>query len=258
MYALALGVQHIDNALPPPVYGLLSGMNSSTVGIIALAAVQLADKAIQDKFSRILVIFGACAGMCYNTLWYFPLLMAIGGLAAVIWHGWLRQTIRTLKTRLKRTRANPEAQVEETSAANGVSPQGQFADDHGLQRRNVNGVGSHAEPTMPRSSIEVQQSQQISSDHAVRVRVGIAIVVLFFGMFFFRLHVLDFDVLLLIYLRSLLYWHTCRPRHKDSTTHCSGPFCQYVSSRYNHLRRRTGRNPAPSLICRRPWMGFRP
>ena len=84
MYALSLGVQRIDEILPAQVYALLSGLNASTVGIIALAAVQLAEKAIKDKLTRILVILGACAGFCYNALWYFPLLMLLGGLATVI------------------------------------------------------------------------------------------------------------------------------------------------------------------------------
>jgi hypothetical protein len=41
MYALSLGVQKMPDRLPPIVYALLSGMNASTVGIIALAAVQV-------------------------------------------------------------------------------------------------------------------------------------------------------------------------------------------------------------------------
>ncbi|CRG91221.1 hypothetical protein PISL3812_08269 [Talaromyces islandicus] len=190
MYALSLGIQHINNALPSPVYGLLSGMNSSTVGIIALAAIQLAEKAIQDKFSRILVIFGACAGMCYNSLWYFPLLMAMGGLAAVIWDGWMRQGIRELKTRLKRNRVTPEVQVEEASATNDVPLGARPAGNHGVQRRNPIGIRSseHPEPTMPPHSsaleaVQQQHSQQNSPEHAIRARVGIAIVALFFASF---------------------------------------------------------------------------
>ena len=38
IYALALGVHHMDEVFPDPVYALVSGMNASTVGIIALAA----------------------------------------------------------------------------------------------------------------------------------------------------------------------------------------------------------------------------
>jgi len=41
MYALSLGVQRIHDVLPPIAYAFLSGLNASTVGIVALAAVQV-------------------------------------------------------------------------------------------------------------------------------------------------------------------------------------------------------------------------
>lgn len=41
MYGLSLGVQQMPDRLPPAVYALLSGLNASTVGIVALAAVQV-------------------------------------------------------------------------------------------------------------------------------------------------------------------------------------------------------------------------
>lgn len=41
MYGLSLGVQRINEILPGPVYALLSGLNASTVGIVAVAAVQV-------------------------------------------------------------------------------------------------------------------------------------------------------------------------------------------------------------------------
>ena len=44
---MSLGVQKIDELLPGPVYALLSGLNSATVAVIALAAVQLSEKANQ-------------------------------------------------------------------------------------------------------------------------------------------------------------------------------------------------------------------
>lgn len=55
------------------------------MGIIALAAVQLSQKAITDKLTRVLVFLGGTAGMLYNALWYFPILMVAGGAATVIW-----------------------------------------------------------------------------------------------------------------------------------------------------------------------------
>jgi len=80
-----VGISRIRETLPAPVYALLSGLNSATVGIIALAAVQLSTKAITDKLTRILVFFGGTAGMLYNALWYFPVLMVTGGLSTIIW-----------------------------------------------------------------------------------------------------------------------------------------------------------------------------
>ncbi|KAL3456684.1 hypothetical protein BJX64DRAFT_281173 [Aspergillus heterothallicus] len=80
MYALSLGVQSLDKNLPDPVYALISGLNASIAGIVALSAVQLAEKLIQDKLARLLVIFNRCSGLCYSVIWYFPVLMASGGL----------------------------------------------------------------------------------------------------------------------------------------------------------------------------------
>lgn len=85
MYGLAVGIRRVDDTLPAPVYALLTGLNAATVGIIALAAVQLSRKAIKDRLTRILVFAGGTAGMLYNALWYFPLLMIGGGIVTVIW-----------------------------------------------------------------------------------------------------------------------------------------------------------------------------
>jgi chromate transport protein ChrA len=115
MYGLSIGVSNIGTSLPRPVYALLSGLNASTVGIIALAAVQLSEKAITDKLTRILVFFGAAAGLLYNALWYFPLLMLLAGIAAVVhdfrWlHGPINAVVRMVKNPRKRHRAS---EVEE-------------------------------------------------------------------------------------------------------------------------------------------------
>lgn len=85
MYGLAVGVSNIGDRLPRAVYALLSGLNSATVGLIAQAAVELSEKAITDKMSLILVFLGATAGMLYTALWYFPVLMALAGIAAVVY-----------------------------------------------------------------------------------------------------------------------------------------------------------------------------
>ena len=41
MYGLSIGVQQMPDRLPPAVYALLSGLNASTVGVVAFAAVQV-------------------------------------------------------------------------------------------------------------------------------------------------------------------------------------------------------------------------
>lgn len=83
MYGFSIGVSHIGESLPGQAYALLSGLNAAVVGIIAMAAVQLAQKAITDKLTRVLVFLGATAGLMYNALWYFPLLMILAGFTSV-------------------------------------------------------------------------------------------------------------------------------------------------------------------------------
>ncbi len=112
MYGFSVGVSHISQSLPRQAYALLSGLNAAVVGIIALAAVQLAQKAITDKMTRILVFLGACAGLLYNALWYFPLLMFLAGCASVTYdfrvlHPPVRWVMRIFQ---KRKQASPEEQ----------------------------------------------------------------------------------------------------------------------------------------------------
>jgi chromate transport protein ChrA len=85
MYGLSLDVSCIGDTLPAPVYALLSGLNRATVGIIALAAIQLSQKAITDKLTCVLVFLGGVVGMLYTALWFFLVLMLAAGIATVIW-----------------------------------------------------------------------------------------------------------------------------------------------------------------------------
>jgi chromate transport protein ChrA len=121
IYGLAIGVSNIGDTLPGPVYALLSGLNASTVGIIAVAAVQLSDKAITDKITRILVLVGGAAGILYNALWYFPLLMFLAGGATVVndyrWlHGPVKAVVGMVKNPRRRRRAEETESVELSQA----------------------------------------------------------------------------------------------------------------------------------------------
>jgi chromate transport protein ChrA len=98
MFGLSVGISNIGNTLPRAVYALLSGLNAATVGIIACAAVELSDIAITDKLTRILVLLTGAAGLLYNALWYFPVLIFGSGLAAVTHdYRWLHRPIRAIK-----------------------------------------------------------------------------------------------------------------------------------------------------------------
>ncbi|CAD0088576.1 unnamed protein product, partial [Aureobasidium vineae] len=114
MFLLAIGVGKISEVLPGPVYGLLSGLSASTVGIVALAAVQVT---IIDPLSRVLVIFGACAGLCYTALWYFPTLVCIGGAVAGLWDLYLSRAIGKLRAKRHQKRINEHRVVEENHSA---------------------------------------------------------------------------------------------------------------------------------------------
>lgn len=181
MYALSLGVQNISKTLPEPVYALLSGLNASTVGIVALAAVQLAEKAINDRLSRILVIFGACAGLCYNALWYFPVLMLSGGFATALWDGWGYQQIRRMKLAW-RNRHNqpqePEASSADVDCVALGDDRAQTSEETARARRTIERLPqSSADAQIPAQSSEEDPSQ----GHIIRIRVGVLILVLFFG-----------------------------------------------------------------------------
>lgn len=66
MLGVALGIRNIQSQLPDLVYALLSGLNAATVGLIALAAVQLSERAITDKMTRFLICVTGTVGMLYT------------------------------------------------------------------------------------------------------------------------------------------------------------------------------------------------
>ncbi|KAL7911167.1 chromate transporter domain-containing protein [Trichoderma velutinum] len=116
MFGLAVGVSNIGSALPRAVYALLSGLNAATVGIIALAAVQLSKSTVTDNLTRTLVFLSGAAGMLYNALWYFPLLMFLSGVAAVVHdYRWLHKPIKATVALLN-WRKRDTAAVEEGTA----------------------------------------------------------------------------------------------------------------------------------------------
>lgn len=66
MFGVALGIRNVQAQLPNLVYALLSGLNAATVGLIALAAVQLAERAITNKMERFIIAATGCVGILYQ------------------------------------------------------------------------------------------------------------------------------------------------------------------------------------------------
>ncbi|KAF1963277.1 chromate ion transporter-like protein [Byssothecium circinans] len=182
MYALSLGVQKMPDRLPSIVYALLSGMNASTVGIIALAAVQLAEKAIKDRITRILVIFGACAGLCYNALWYFPVLIVIGGATTVTWDVWLLQKIGKIRVNYAATRRarNENSDAEDNAVVWDIPtvdrPQSQRPD--AIQRRPQAGPSSDRVLRVEEEAQEVSRVTTVtdSRTHNISVKTGLSLI----------------------------------------------------------------------------------
>jgi chromate transport protein ChrA len=190
MYGLSLGVQRISEILPSPVYALLSGLNASTVGIIALAAVQLGEKAIRDQWTRILVIFGACAGLCYNALWYFPVLLVIGGIATLLWEGYLKGRAKVAVLKLRHRRRTSETEANEAPIGdNSISLQSAASQSDVVQRR-ISTAAAQEQRSATGNNASTQQltlqpgpEPPTQIDHKIRIRVGIGLVIGFFTSF---------------------------------------------------------------------------
>ncbi|KAF9534737.1 chromate transporter [Crepidotus variabilis] len=192
MFGLSFGVSRIGETLPSPVYALLSGLNSATVGIIALAAVQLARKAITDKLTRLLVVFGACAGMCYNALWYFPVLLISAGVVTAAWdfygQQWISRWVRGSRTRL--SSPLPDIGSDVIQLENISSEGGHISGDVRGPVRRIGASVSAAPETVPENLLGEEiapVSQPIArvdtSTHSIPVKIGIVIIVLFFATF---------------------------------------------------------------------------
>ena len=203
MYALAIGISHVSNNLPLPVYALLSGLNAATVGVIAFAAVQLATKAITDPLSRLVVVFSACAGLCYNSLWYFPVLMAGGGMSTVVWDLWARNFVGNLKIEWRKRRSQAENlestgstlpldgrvrhsgggdQVSRMSILSLKSTTGSVQLRQHDASAEVDLRTDEDNPPDERAS-ERSRPEAVSNVHAVPAKIGIAVVIVFLGMF---------------------------------------------------------------------------
>lgn len=159
MYGLSVGISKVSETLPRPAYALLSGLNAGTVGIIALAAVQLAQKAITDKVTRVVVFLGATAGLLYNALWYFPLLMFLGGCLTIVWdfrwlHGPARRVLRAVEKRRKRNGGSVGDGIEMSE------PEGHLGGEPSASAKEMDAIpGSSSATPVPIANSEMTESQ---------------------------------------------------------------------------------------------------
>ncbi|KAK6329964.1 hypothetical protein TWF718_003391 [Orbilia javanica] len=182
MYCLSLGVSKIGETMPSPVYALLSGLNAATVGIIALAAVQLSEKAITDQMSRILVFLGGAVGMLYSALWFFPVLMFAGGVSTIVWdYRWVHNFLKRFK---KRKIENQESQevinegpvVQDDTASIPSSTTRQRRRD--IDQTDILPVSNPSTPQLTTTPPEFTEENQLLS-----WRTGVLVICTFFATF---------------------------------------------------------------------------
>jgi chromate transport protein ChrA len=102
MTGVAVAISHIPASLPPPVLALLTGLNAAAVGLIALAALQLASNAATDRVTLLLLWVSASFGICYHAPWMYPTLICASGVATFAWdfrRVWIIAPMRKLRDR---------------------------------------------------------------------------------------------------------------------------------------------------------------
>ncbi|TXT15516.1 hypothetical protein VHUM_00019 [Vanrija humicola] len=125
MGALGFGISHIGDSLPGIVLALFTGLNAASVGLIALAALQLATAACTDKITTLILWLSASFGICYHAPWMYPSLIAAGGAATLVWD-FRRVWLRKLGFGRRARRAEQQG-IELTAAALQASDQSSTA-----------------------------------------------------------------------------------------------------------------------------------
>ena len=180
---MSLGIARTPDVLPGPVYALISGLNAATVGIIALAGVQLAEKAITDRVTRILVCAGGIAGILYNSLWYIPVLLFAGGLLTMahdlgLWN-WMLVKLHIRKPFKPDPEGSPQPETE-------MSKMPSANDDSPAQLRRVGTPTAVSQPVIQQPPQQVSEARTTPSEAVITViswKTGLAIIVAFLVSF---------------------------------------------------------------------------
>jgi hypothetical protein len=159
----------------------------------------LADKAIKDKLTRILLMFGACAGLCYNALWYFPVLIVIGGITTLVWDIFLQQKIGKLRAKWRR-RKSKERSAEEDIATESIAleeppkvqsnqsaqkrAQAAASKDHiSIEEAGPSSTSNEKPSRSDAPSIEDIALVADTTTHGIRVKLGLTIIAAFLRMY---------------------------------------------------------------------------
>ena len=159
MGALGFGVKAFPEKLPPLVLALLTGLNASAVGLIALAAWQLSQTAITDPMTRLIVLASASFGICYHAPWMYPVLVFGGGTATLMFD-YRKRIVTTVvppklrnKLRPARIQEDPPQDIELESLPSTdqtqripTPPNQPASNQQGLRQRNT-AAGSQATST---------------------------------------------------------------------------------------------------------------
>jgi len=202
MVGVALGIRSVQSQLPDLVYALLSGLNASTVGLIAVAAVQLSERAINNQMTRFIICTTGSVGILYQgksgiftfsteiALWYYPVLMVISGIAMVIYDS---RIVHKYLNRLRdKFRRRQETQVELGDIGNseehpvaGPEPEPIRVDTDNTQKlaSGTKAPQSRQVVEEPQNDAGVRSTQPIPGQDDVKVPYGI-LVGLFVLIFF--------------------------------------------------------------------------
>jgi hypothetical protein len=162
---------------------------------------QLAEKAIRDRLTRILVITGACAGLCYNALWFFPVLILIGGIAAVVWDVWMQRSVSRMRANWmskKRRARSQDGDVEEIRSSQSIpleghaqatsanltqrKPQAEGPERHSLTEHDSAGQGSPANGSVRAGAGSIEAAPiSDTKTHNISVKLGISLIIGFLG-----------------------------------------------------------------------------
>jgi len=66
MLAISMEIRKLNGPLPDVIYAMLSGFNSAVVGLIGVAAIQLATRSIKNQMTRFIVAASSVVAMLYK------------------------------------------------------------------------------------------------------------------------------------------------------------------------------------------------